>query len=685
LKNSSKGFLLNPYIIAAIISIIVLNIIPDFFEKYEIVELTTEMLPQQQRVVFEDINGNGKSEKFTLFSPNNSRAGYILHDDEGAVVDQYNLESQFANHKNFWFQDVNKNGVKELYLITKSNDSIFLNIHEHFVDNGLWQEKIYIDKAGSHKGKYLFTVERSKVGFTEDIKTNEIIFSINSGFGLTPRNIYKYNNINGSVKKSEHLINTVSFHKVIPLENDDYKILSRVNATSNDLENINVKKSDYTTWLYMLNTDLSFTFNPIDLKSKGRLNGTYVNFKSEITPIYLFQSLDKKQSSKLIKINFEGEILKEHKLPNDRANHIIDIDENTFAVYNIYSGILDYFDGNLNTLKSVQLEKRMGQLFHYDINGDGIKEFIGLSNNPRRIIVYDKNLEHKVEQEFPDYFIRNYGTRLTSSGEHQFFIAYNTNLNYYKYQNNTLYNLKYAIYILLYVIILGVVFIIVKGQEYRDKTKRNLEKEILELQLKSINNQVDSHFVFNALNTISEMTLSGNVLEVDSFISGYAKFMRVTLENSDKISTTLKEELAYVENFMQLQQLKLKNKFGYKIDAEDFKHSHIKIPKNTLFTFAENAIKYGLPSNELGVIHISLKKTKDAIIIRVDDNGDGLLDANYKTKGTGNGLEIIDKIFILFKERFKTEIHYTLRNREVVNEVAGTTAEIIIKLSKNRE
>ncbi|PQJ79565.1 sensor histidine kinase [Polaribacter porphyrae] len=682
LINRIKFFLLNPYIISIIIAFFVITLTPDLLKEYEINFISKEKLASSKKVIFEDIDNDKKSEKITFLSKQASRASYILQDKNGAIIDQYNLSSEFAKHSNYWFQDINKNGFKELYLITKSNDSIFLNIHEHFVDKGIWKEKIFVDKIGVYKGFYKFSASQGENKLKKILKINEIVFSISAGFGLKPRNIYKYNYTTGKVEKSNHLINTIYFNDVIDLKNGNYKLLSKSVATANELDKIQIKKSDKTSWLFILDSNLKFTFSPIDLKSKGRLKPIYLEDKSGIYPIFLFQSLDKKMSSKLIKIDFKGNILKEYSFLDDKNSTIIKLNKNSFAIYNNVSGIVNFFDINFKIIKSKKIEQDLGYIHYIDINNDGTKEWVSFKNINKDIVFYSSNFKTKTKKRIYGNYLRDYGVKYSNSGKKYFFIVHDSDLSYFEYNKNKFYNLRYIIYLTIYLIILLVVFIIIKGQQYRDKKKKELEKNILDLQLKNIKNQVDSHFVFNAINTISEMSLSDNKLELDKFIGSYSKFMRSTLENSDKIATTIKEELDYVENFLQLQQIKLNHKFDYYIYIDNDVNQQIKFPKHSLFTCVENAIKYGLPKGKKGLINITFKKEKGKLFINVYDNGEGLKSKIDYNKGTGNGLEIMKKIFKLFKERFKTDIDHSLQNIIENKKVVGTNAKIEIKLSK---
>ena len=102
------------------------------------------------------------------------------------------------------------------------------------------------------------------------------------------------------------------------------------------------------------------------------------------------------------------------------------------------------------------------------------------------------------------------------------------------------------------------------------------------MQLKTIKNQVDPHFVFNAINTISEMTLMDNKLEADKFITRFSGFMRETLNHSDKIVTSLKEEIDYTENFIKLQQIRYNYSFDLEINIDKTINQDTKVPKHVL-------------------------------------------------------------------------------------------------------
>ena len=207
-------------------------------------------------------------------------------------------------------------------------------------------------------------------------------------------------------------------------------------------------------------------------------------------------------------------------------------------------------------------------LDHLDIEGDKKMEWI--SYNYDNLIIYRENFKDPVSFQLP---ISNndrlhYGLKQVSDTQNELYFQKGDQYFLYSYFKNPFFNFKYLFYVGIFLVISGLVFLLMKLQKIRMQKQRAIENEIAELQIKAIKNQVDPHFVFNAINTISEMTLMDNKLEAHDFICRYSDFMRNTLQSSDKVSTTLKEEIDYAENFIKLQKIRYQNKFDYQIDID---------------------------------------------------------------------------------------------------------------------
>ncbi|MFO8129093.1 MAG: hypothetical protein R6T99_04230 [Bacteroidales bacterium] len=105
------------------------------------------------------------------------------------------------------------------------------------------------------------------------------------------------------------------------------------------------------------------------------------------------------------------------------------------------------------------------------------------------------------------------------------------------------------------------------------------------------------------------------------------------------------------------------------------------IPKTLVFTFVENAVKYGIRSLEgkAGRISLTLGPEKGNFRIRIEDNGIGRgKAAEHKGQSTGKGLEIIDDMLSLYQAMENTKIHYRIEDLYPGAEYPGTRVEIIL-------
>lgn len=251
----------------------------------------------------------------------------------------------------------------------------------------------------------------------------------------------------------------------------------------------------------------------------------------------------------------------------------------------------------------------------------------------------------------------------------------------YSYFKNPYYSFRFLIYLGVFFIIFGLVWLIAKGQKIRIEKKLAIENKIAQLQIKTIKNQVDPHFVFNAINTISEMMLTDDKLAADDFICKFSNLMRKTLQGSNKISHTLKEELEYVENFIQLQQIRFNYIFKYHINISKNINKSTKVPKHVLYSYVENAIKHGLSNKTNGILKITITHKNKNMYLTIEDNGYGL-NKTTKTKlnSTGNGLLIMEQIYAMYFKLYKQKISHNLI--EIIDgkkNIKGIKIEVIIK------
>jgi sensor histidine kinase YesM len=95
---------------------------------------------------------------------------------------------------------------------------------------------------------------------------------------------------------------------------------------------------------------------------------------------------------------------------------------------------------------------------------------------------------------------------------------------------------------------------------------KNYKKQIALLEAQSLQAQINPHFIFNVLNGLQNALILKSEKQISQYIGGVSKLMRMTLEFSKREIISLKEEIKYLESYLDLQRLRLDEKLEYCID-----------------------------------------------------------------------------------------------------------------------
>ncbi|HHX8498936.1 sensor histidine kinase [Vibrio diabolicus] len=162
---------------------------------------------------------------------------------------------------------------------------------------------------------------------------------------------------------------------------------------------------------------------------------------------------------------------------------------------------------------------------------------------------------------------------------------------------------------------------------------------LAQAEIKLLHAQVNPHFLFNALNTISAITRR-DPDKARELIQNLSHFFRSNLKQNIN-TVTLKEELAHVNSYLSIEKARFTDRLEVEIDIQP-ELLDIKLPSFTLQPLVENAIKHGI-SNMLegGKVHIYSEAHPQGHLITVEDNA-GCFEPP-KENHSGLGLEIVDK------------------------------------------
>lgn len=173
--------------------------------------------------------------------------------------------------------------------------------------------------------------------------------------------------------------------------------------------------------------------------------------------------------------------------------------------------------------------------------------------------------------------------------------------------------------------ILGYIYYKRRRDTLEKKKMADFKVKVAETELKALRSQMNPHFIFNSLNSISDFISKNDVKKADEYLIKFSKLTRAILENSEKKWVSIEEDLGLMELYMQIESLRLKNKFSYTINVDDaIDMEDTLIPPLILQPFIENSIWHGLAKKtESGHITISMRKSKELIHCIVEDNGVG--------------------------------------------------------------
>jgi two-component system LytT family sensor kinase len=146
-----------------------------------------------------------------------------------------------------------------------------------------------------------------------------------------------------------------------------------------------------------------------------------------------------------------------------------------------------------------------------------------------------------------------------------------------------------------------------------------LEASHHEIELKTLRDQLNPHFLFNSLNSIRAL------IEIDpttakSAITNLSNLLRNSLQMGKKSQVTISEEVNLVKEYLRLEKIRFEERLAYNIDVEV--NDRIEIPPFLIQTMAENGIKHGISKNTTGgVIDIRIYKQKENLNLEVTNTG----------------------------------------------------------------
>ncbi len=209
------------------------------------------------------------------------------------------------------------------------------------------------------------------------------------------------------------------------------------------------------------------------------------------------------------------------------------------------------------------------------------------------------------------------------------------------------------------VLLLGSVLAYWMYKKRRDTLARQQEADfktkVAETELKALLSQMNPHFIFNSLNSISDYISKHDTEKANHYLIKFSNLMRMTLESSERKEISLEDDLKLIETYLQIEAMRLNHKFTYEIKIDSaIDASNTLIPPLILQPFIENSIWHGISRKAgKGKITLEIKQDGEFIVYSVEDDGIGRQNAakenklhehSMGTKISQNRISIINKL-----------------------------------------
>ncbi len=176
-----------------------------------------------------------------------------------------------------------------------------------------------------------------------------------------------------------------------------------------------------------------------------------------------------------------------------------------------------------------------------------------------------------------------------------------------------------------YIITVGVYYVIsyFQGRQKEEKEKTELILKNKEMEISLLKSQINPHFLFNTLNSISTL-MNSNKDQARRVITQLSDIFRYALDSHSGKMVKLASEVDFIESYIRIQQVRFGDRLSFVKDI-DTTCLGLSIPPMILQPLVENSVKYGIgPKEDGGTIHLSIRRVPGGVYFEVADDGLGI-------------------------------------------------------------
>lgn len=149
----------------------------------------------------------------------------------------------------------------------------------------------------------------------------------------------------------------------------------------------------------------------------------------------------------------------------------------------------------------------------------------------------------------------------------------------------------------------------------------SLEQALTTARLELLKSQLNTHFLFNTLNTINAYVELNQNEKANKMLVSLSSLLRFSLKENNRQLITVKKEIEILQLYIDIQIARFEGRLNFILHCETSLYDAL-IPSMILQPLAENAVNYAVePFTDLGIIEVTLKQQNEKLLVDVSDNG----------------------------------------------------------------
>ena len=678
-------------VLSILFALILYLLLPIETHKYSLRIEAEETFNKVIAILYADLDGD-RSIEMVRCKNDKPVPSIVVHNENGEVIEHWNLNGDWVERSGVYITDFDHDGFKEIVGFTWFNDSIWLHVIEPLQAGGTFLQRP-VERVGLYNNSQDWSINFADPADLDGDNKDEFCFSILAGFTIQPRRLFVYNVFDRELLvQKDKLGNNISKPVLVDMDHDGSpEITGRVYASGN-VSDTSLSFSDSCSWFMIYDRNLRFKSQPVSYKGSPSyltvmplkreqqtllLTAYFARDKGKtINQLQLWEWLD--DSLHMVKsrtLERSGEI---GLLTADQA------DNGSFYMSDKHEIIR--LNDSLEEMSRISADGPFSHSRSYpqDIDGDGLKEQVYFTDF-RVLNIYRSNFTHLVKLDVGYHEVKPVITSFSNGKDHYVNLFLHPENLLMRYSRNPLYPFRFLLLLIMFLAYYLLFTFFANLQRRRIESRQSLERQVMHYQLANVMQQLDPHFMFNALTSISSYYHKGDKAHAQSYLSRMSKLMQSSLENSERMTISLREEIRFVRDYLTLENLRLGDLFSFNIDVEEVFMDQVQIPKMLIQNFVQNALKHGIMhlKDRKGLIRVYSIERNGYLYICIEDNGIGRREASeIGSFGTGNGLRIVQKTLDIFEKLEKVRITFEIEDLYDENKLpSGTRVEVKISLN----